>query len=479
MKELPPREESARGKIPERKKSTRKPKPGLGVFEASTDPVFLLDSKYKIQFVNSAMEALAELPKESLLGLSCKGTAFQPTLADLENWLTYALAPPQEAREGQVCKKRVQRPEKGNPVIWEIQFFPLPQDSQARAMVGKIEVIKPESPQIRLIPDKVLNLTAQQEVWEILYLEFLFPADRSRLDKQLSIALAGDFPVTFAGSTATERCMLGRILSRKATQLSAMAFLDCQILPVPILEGILGLGSGRLRAGTPQFLFLESPHFLPTLTQDKIARHFIPQNAVQKSEGQPRLLIGLPRPSQELAARLAPAFSLGASIFPIEAPKWQLPEEEFGRLASQLAEKIHRLLGKGATAFSPSALELLREYSWPGGWGEFLETFTKLILNSQEPVIDKAKLPFHIQEPALHHPSGPSREPLKLEEILARVEKRIISLALARSKGNQTKAASILGIWRPTLIRRMESLGLNSGPNDAGSPPEEKAKESP
>ena len=49
---------------------------------------------------------------------------------------------------------------------------------------------------------------------------------------------------------------------------------------------------------------------------------------------------------------------------------------------------------------------------------------------------------------------------IKLDATLEAVEKRLILLAMKRAKGNATKAAEMLGIWRPRLLRRIEALRL-------------------
>jgi two-component system NtrC family response regulator len=47
-------------------------------------------------------------------------------------------------------------------------------------------------------------------------------------------------------------------------------------------------------------------------------------------------------------------------------------------------------------------------------------------------------------------------EGISLEEL----EKNLITKALEKHKGNQTRAADYLGITRPTLIYRMEKYGI-------------------
>jgi DNA-binding NtrC family response regulator len=43
------------------------------------------------------------------------------------------------------------------------------------------------------------------------------------------------------------------------------------------------------------------------------------------------------------------------------------------------------------------------------------------------------------------------------------VERRLIEVALRRARGNRTKAAEALGIYRNQLLRRMKALGIEEG----------------
>jgi hypothetical protein len=53
-----------------------------------------------------------------------------------------------------------------------------------------------------------------------------------------------------------------------------------------------------------------------------------------------------------------------------------------------------------------------------------------------------------------------------LDPLLTKVETRLITLALERSRNNKSKAAELLGINRARLLRRIEQLQIGRAPND-------------
>jgi len=50
-----------------------------------------------------------------------------------------------------------------------------------------------------------------------------------------------------------------------------------------------------------------------------------------------------------------------------------------------------------------------------------------------------------------------------LDEALDEFEKRFIQTALSKTRGNQTKAAEVLGVHRNTLNRKISQHKLNGG----------------
>ena len=57
-------------------------------------------------------------------------------------------------------------------------------------------------------------------------------------------------------------------------------------------------------------------------------------------------------------------------------------------------------------------------------------------------------------------------EAIRLDDFLAEIERELLQRALAKARGNKSKAAELLGINRNRLLRRLVQLGLATQPAD-------------
>ncbi|WP_425058266.1 Anaerobic nitric oxide reductase transcription regulator NorR [Sporomusa carbonis] len=101
---------------------------------------------------------------------------------------------------------------------------------------------------------------------------------------------------------------------------------------------------------------------------------------------------------------------------------------------------------------SPSAIEALSQYPWPGNIRELKNIIERIVAVYKHEIIDAAMINLMLEDEnqqynAIHN----STKPNELEEI---------NNALALAKGKYVEAAKILGINRSTLWRKMKRLGL-------------------
>ena len=117
----------------------------------------------------------------------------------------------------------------------------------------------------------------------------------------------------------------------------------------------------------------------------------------------------------------------------------------------------------------PDALDSLALYSWPGELDQLRETIEAAHAACKSHEISAADLP-----PTLHHAFQaathvrPQPERIVLDELLAKIEKEVIERALTQAGGNKSEAATLLGMTRPRLYRRLVQLGLAGEESDAG-----------
>ena len=105
---------------------------------------------------------------------------------------------------------------------------------------------------------------------------------------------------------------------------------------------------------------------------------------------------------------------------------------------------------------SPDALAALRDYSWPGNVRELKHVVERALAAADGRAITLRELPQEILDgPALQPDDVSGRRPT-----LDEVERRYIAATLQHARGNQTKAAQLLGISRKALWEKRKHYGL-------------------
>jgi len=144
------------------------------------------------------------------------------------------------------------------------------------------------------------------------------------------------------------------------------------------------------------------------------------------------------------------------SVVALRMPPLRERKGDIPLLAEHFLKKYNP--GRPVT-LSPEALLLLTSYGWPGNVRELENAMERASVLRRDDTLGAKDLPEKLARAAggvsgviLNLPD----EGLSLEEL----EKDLISKALDKHKGNQTRAAEYLRITRPTLIYRMEKYGL-------------------
>ena len=144
------------------------------------------------------------------------------------------------------------------------------------------------------------------------------------------------------------------------------------------------------------------------------------------------------------------------SVLPVHIPPLRERRDEILPFAEAFAAETAARLQREPPAIAPDAEDALLRYAWPGNVRELRHVIERVLLAGVGDEITAASLPNEILEgdEAYLAPAG-SRRPT-LED----VERRYIELTLQYAKGNQTRAAAILGISRKALWEKRKRYGM-------------------
>ena len=173
------------------------------------------------------------------------------------------------------------------------------------------------------------------------------------------------------------------------------------------------------------------------------------------------------------------------NVVPVRLPALRERPEDVPELVQHFFVQAERQ-GQPLRSIDPGALEALRRHSWPGNVRELENLIQRLLAIHAEPVITSQMVASVLQEPkASMPPKRPGEEDLTLasfvetylseqfaklggqmpdpglhDRVIREVERPLIIKCLSLTRGNQIKAAEILGVNRNTLRAKIRSLDI-------------------
>jgi DNA-binding NtrC family response regulator len=123
-------------------------------------------------------------------------------------------------------------------------------------------------------------------------------------------------------------------------------------------------------------------------------------------------------------------------------------------------------LSRNIVGISDEAIRLLERQAWSGNIRELSNTIERGVLFADGKIL----LPRHFTSLGIAHSTDMTPPPAASPSVricpLSDIEKSHIEQILKISKGNQAKAAEILGIHRNTLRKKVQEYGLASQGDD-------------
>jgi two-component system nitrogen regulation response regulator GlnG len=158
------------------------------------------------------------------------------------------------------------------------------------------------------------------------------------------------------------------------------------------------------------------------------------------------------------------------AVVPIRLPPLRERDHDVILLARHFAAKYGEQLRGRALTLARDAEPLLLAHSWPGNVRELQNVIQRVLLSLPGNRITARDLGPLLPAGAAREKGlagfvdgfldGPDPEGGRYHAALAAVEAPLIAGAMDRTRGNQLKAAELLGMNRNTLRERMRALGL-------------------
>jgi DNA-binding NtrC family response regulator len=147
------------------------------------------------------------------------------------------------------------------------------------------------------------------------------------------------------------------------------------------------------------------------------------------------------------------------NVLRLEMPPLRVRQDDIALLAQHFVETFSREFRRPVSGLSPAAEAALRAYSWPGNVREMRNLVERAVLLAETDMLQPADFD------SLHTPHAATGAGHVFELPVAGVnledvEKHFVVQALERAGGNQTRAATLLGLHRDQIRYRMEKFAL-------------------
>lgn len=141
------------------------------------------------------------------------------------------------------------------------------------------------------------------------------------------------------------------------------------------------------------------------------------------------------------------------NVVSLQVPPLRDRKEDIILLATEFLAEFNKENNKNIEGFSSKAKSALFNYDWPGNIRELRNCIESATVMTKTNTIDIDSLPTNLRK---NIDSDINNIIIPVGTTLEQAEKIIIETTLAQNKNNKTKVASILGIGRKTLLRKLQ-----------------------
>jgi len=251
--------------------------------------------------------------------------------------------------------------------------------------------------------------------------------------------------------------------------------INCAAIPENLLEselfghekgsftGAVKTTEGKIESAHGGTLFLDEVGDIPLPLQVKLLR-FLQERTIERIDGRKAIAVDtriVCATHQDLAKMIGEGTFREDLFYRLAEIVVRIPglAERHGDpvlLAKVFLKRFAAEMNPAVTGFAPDALAAIDAHDWPGNVRELENRVKRAVIMADRKLVNAEDLDF-----AGDGEAGDSQL-LNLKAAREQTDRRVIRHALARSEGNISSTAKLLGISRPTLYDLMRQYDLQS-----------------
>jgi DNA-binding NtrC family response regulator len=309
------------------------------------------------------------------------------------------------------------------------------------------------------------------------------PSMRS-LESRIQLVAERRCTVLIEGETGTGKEVVARAIHASGNRARGpWVAVNCGAIPEPLLEaelfghvkgaftGAHQSRAGKFEAANRGTIFLDEIGDMPLAVQGKLLR-VLQEREVERLGGNESLRLDV-RVIAATNANLAECVHNGTfrqdlfyrlNVFSLALPPLRERREDIPALAAHFVARVCAGEKIPMKTLDASVIDRLVAHSWPGNVRELENAIeSAIILSGARLTIFPSDMRW--PKPAVTRPITEQNYPAELpaggldyERVIEDFEKNLLAQALARTRGNKTAAANLLGLKRTTLAARMRAL---------------------
>jgi two-component system NtrC family response regulator len=281
--------------------------------------------------------------------------------------------------------------------------------------------------------------------------------------------------VMLLGASGTGKELLAKGLHEASgRKLGRFVAINCAAIPENLLEselfghekgaftGAVKTTEGKIELADGGTLFLDEVGDIPLPLQVKLLR-FLQERQIERIGGRKAIDVDtriVCATHQDLEAMIAQGrfredlFYRLAEVV-VKIPSLAERPGDATLLAKAFLKRFAKEMNPQVTGFAPDALAAIDAWGWPGNVRELENRVKRAAIMADGKLVTAADL--DLQEGAQGDP-----DVLNLKSARERADRKVIRHALARSEGNISNTARLLGISRPTLYDLLKHYDLQA-----------------